>query len=89
MVRVENIKSPRSGRPVANQFLIQTPEGVYFQSYRTIIAFQPLSGPIQLDANRWDCSVTTGKYRNWFLGEGVKETRKGIKEGRYVLRDLN
>jgi len=89
MVRVENMKSHCSGRPVVNQFLIKTPEGIYFQSYRTIIAFKPISGPIQLDKNWWDYSSTTSMYRRDFLGETTKETRKGIKKGRYVLTDLN
>lgn len=42
MFRVENIKSPRSGRPVANQFkvIMDTAVGrvVLFQSYETPIA---------------------------------------------------
>ena len=41
-VRVRNMEG-RSG-PVANQFIISTDEGVYFQSYRTTIAFEPNSG---------------------------------------------
>jgi len=76
----------RSGRPVPNQFIINTPQGEYFQSYKSIIAFKPVgSGPTQLDERYWDYSATTGKYRNEFLGEGILETRQGIKDGRYKL----
>jgi len=88
-VKVENFKSVRSGREVANQFRIFTDKGCYFQSYNTVIAFKPFSGKIQLDANSWDYSVTTGKYRNEFLSEKKKETEAKIKSGEYELVDLN
>lgn len=84
-------------RPVANQFTIETDEGEYFQSYQTIIAFRPryrgneIEKPEAiLDTRAWDYSKTTGKYRNLFLGDdGIAETRRKIKEGVYVLADLN
>lgn len=83
--------SPRSGKAVANQFLIYTPEGVYFQSYRSVIAFKPFdtNKKILLDSTYWDYSTTTGKYRNEFLGEGIAETRAKIDNGTYELTDLN
>lgn len=87
-VKVENMKSPK-GNNVPNQFIIQTSDGLYFQSYHTIIAFKPLSGKIQLDKNAWDYSATTGKYRNLFLCENKKETQRCIKNGTYELTDLN
>lgn len=86
--RVENMQSA-NGNDVPNQFKIYTPGGVYFQSYNTIIAFKPVVGPIVLDENRWDYSVTTGKYRNQFLNEGISDTRKGIQSGVYQLANLN
>ncbi len=96
-VKVENMTSPRTGKEVANQFRIYTDEGVYFQSYKSIIAFipsgssqnRPTAGKIVLDENKWDYSTTTGKYRNEFLGEGIAETRNKIKSGEYILTDLN
>ena len=87
-VKVRNMVG-KSGREVANQFQITTEEGVYFQSYNSIIAFVPNSGKIVLDSYYWDYSRTTGKYRNEFLGETKKETGQKIKEGIYELRDLN
>lgn len=78
--------------PVKNQFIISTEEGDYFQSYRTIIAFRPNNyhlNKIQLDRDAWDYSVTTGKYRNLFLGETKRETELKIKSGEYLLVDLN
>ena len=90
-IKVQNMTSPRSYNNVANQFVIYTPEGEYFQSYQTVIAYKPYSSnfPIELDRNAWDYSATTGKYRNIFLGEDKKETERKIKEGIYVLTDLN
>ena len=89
-IKVENMKSGR-GREVANQFRIWTKEGVYFKSYSSIIAFRPYlnSEKLKLDRDKWDYSVTTGKYRNDFLGEDIKTTRAKIKSGEYELVDLN
>lgn len=39
-IKVYNMTSPRGGE-VPNQFEIVTPEGTYFQSYSSIIAFRP------------------------------------------------
>ena len=89
-VKVSNFISSRSGRAVANQFIVYTDEGVYFQSYDSVIAFKPNgSGETVLDENVWEYSRTTGKYRNEFLGEGIAETRKKIESGEYVFGDLN
>jgi hypothetical protein len=74
---------------VRNQFILLSDKGEYFQSYSSIIVFRPLDGKIQLDVNYWDYSVTTGKYRNQFLGETKKETEAKIKSGEYILTDLN
>jgi len=64
-----------------------------FQSYDSVIA-RRTSDPcgddfIELDSYYWDYSVTTGKYRNQFLGETKKETEEKIASGEYVLTDLN
>lgn len=76
--------------PVKNQFIIRTMDGVYFQSYNSIIAFIPADGSkIQLDPDYWDYSTTTGKYRNQFLNETKKETEAKIKSGIYELVNLN
>lgn len=88
-MKVRNMTSAR-GNTVANQFIIDTKDGLYFQSYASVIAFKPRNGgPIQLDARTWDYSATTGKYRNEFLGEGIADTRAKIANGTYVLTDLN
>lgn len=83
------MNSPKSGNPVANQFTIQTEEGVYFQSYRTIIAFKANDGTMTLDEQDWNYSRTTSKYRNEFTGYNTPETRAKIKSGEYKLANLN
>ena len=89
-IKVEQITSDRTHRPVANQFIIRTPKGVYFQSYNSIIAFKPNDKRrIQLDSYYWDYSRTTGKYRNQFLNEGIAETRAKIESKQYLLTNLN
>ena len=87
-MRLSNMTSNK-GNKIANQFVIDTDEGIYFQSYKSIIAFCSNDGKITLDEYYWDYSTTTGKYRNQFLHEGIAETRKKIKSGIYVLTNLN
>ena len=69
-----------------NHLRIVTREGVYFQSYDSIIVFIPSKGKIQLGKN-WDYSKTTGKYRNKFLNETKKETAAKLKSGEYILNE--
>lgn len=87
-LKVENLES-RSGNLVPNQFRVTTKEGVYFQSYQSIIAFIPIKGKIQLDSKFWNYSNTTSKYRNIFLDETTAVTKDKIKEGIYTLTNLN
>ena len=95
---VSNMESPRTGQPVANQYIIETEEGTYFQSYRSIIAFIPKNlgksgltmDKIHLDEKYWNYSRTTSKYRSIFLGdEPTQTTYKKIKSGEYKLANLN
>jgi hypothetical protein len=92
-IKVRNMKSSR-GNNVPNQFLIDKDTGKYssttFQSYQTLIARKIwTTGKTILDKNSWDYSVTTGRYRNQFLGEGIAETKKKINSGEYRLVNLN
>lgn len=74
---------------VKNQFIVSDDNGAtFFQSYSTIIA-KKHNGKVTLDENSWDCSVTTSKYRNLFLGEDKKATERKIKDGTYKLENLN
>ena len=93
-VKVRNMESS-NGNQVPNQFTIETDEGVYFQSYDSLIAFKITDRehhyPVKvwLDSATWDYSKTTGKYRNQFLNESKRETQAKIDSGEYVLTDLN
>lgn len=88
---VRNMISNSSGREVANQFIIIDDEGnTFFQSYDSIIVkLDRKNNKIYLDEYYWDYSKTTGKYRNQFLGEIKKETEEKIKNGKYILTNLN
>jgi hypothetical protein len=86
---VLNMKSAK-GNKVPNQFLIwDKDDTVYFQSYQTIIAKRTEEGQVTLDVNKWDYSLTTGRYRNIFLGENKRTTEYNIKRGKYKLENLN
>lgn len=69
MLKVRNMTSPRTGREVANQFVIENGDVTLFQSYRSPI--------VEIDRNTrtirvyedWNYSRTTSKYRNQFLDE--------------------
>lgn len=86
---IRSMCSP-SGREVPNQFEIVTDDALFFQSYSTIIAKREfVTGKITLDERSWDCSVTTGKYRNMFLDENKRATQMKIDDGTYELANLN
>ena len=93
-MKIEKMKSSK-GNIVPNQFIIYTEFGSVFKSYKSIIAKivdykNGLYNPtIELDQKYWNYSNTTGKYRNIFLNETIKDTRKKIKSGEYKLTDLN
>lgn len=88
-ISIENMETSGGGK-VPNQFKVFTPDGCYFQSYSSLIAFRPIrGGQVVLDQNKWNYSKTTGKYRNQFLRETKKETEQKIKSGVYILADLN
>jgi hypothetical protein len=87
-IKTENIIG-NAGRPVKNQYIITTPEGRFFQSYQTVIAFISNDGEVTMN-EVYDHSHTTGTYRNIFLGDsGVNETRAKVKSGEYKVANLN
>ena len=98
-MKVQNITS-NSGNKISNQFIITDDNGnQFFQSYSSVIVkFMPsyfdkeknkLGDQVFLDKKYWNYSNTTGKYRNIFLNETIKDTRAKIKNGTYILTDLN
>ena len=91
IAKVNNFLSPRSNKPIANQFKITMQNGLeVFQSYETIICIKdPRNNEIYLDKNSWNYSNTTSRYRKFFLQEDTKTTKEKIKKGIYILEDLN
>ena len=88
-MKVQNITGNR-GNKIANQFIITDDVGnTFFQSYKSMIAKKTAINSIELDQKYWNYSTTTGKYRNIFLDEKMKDTKKKIKSGEYILTDLN
>jgi len=88
-MQVSNIVN-NNNNTVPNQFIIRDRENkkTWFQSYDSIIVKWD-DNQIYLDEYYWDYSVTTGKYRNQVLCENIKETRKKIDSGEYILANLN
>jgi len=80
--RVENMKS-NNGNDIANQFIIYGIDFKLFQSYKSPIALIMNDGKTYIFED-WDYSVTTGKYRNQFLGENKKETEQKLKNKEYI-----
>jgi len=68
-----------------NQIVIYGDDySITFYSYGSIIAVKKPNCKVTL-GKYWDYSQTTGKYRNKFLGEDIKETRRKIDSGIYIV----
>lgn len=80
-MKVSNMTSPRTGNPVANQFLIKLSDGAIFQSYETLIAVKYNDGRIKLAEGWGDYSRTTSKYLYQFLNMNRKEIQEAVKAG--------
>ena len=80
--KVQNLSSPRSYRPVANQYDLIHENGIAFQSYGSLIAVR-MNGYLYLtDAH--DYSKTTSKYATEWTGFSTKERREGLKSGKFI-----
>ena len=74
MKNVENLEAPivcnmigRTGKPVANQFVITMPDGCLFQSYRSRICYYNVEENKLYFGTNWNYSRTTSKYLAQFL----------------------
>ena len=91
-MQVKNMTSLKSYNNIPNQFIIYDDNKTYFQSYKSIIVkIERLEGKeiTTLDPVYYNYSRTTSKYRNAFLGESTKEIQSKIKQGVYILENLN
>lgn len=75
--------------PMPNCVIITLSNGTQIlKSYDKTIA-RKFKGKITLDGSYYNFSSSTGKHRNYFLGEDLKTTEKKIKSGEYELLGLN
>ena len=81
--KVQNLSSPRSNRPVANQYDLVFENGIGFQSYGTLIAFR-MNGYLYL-TDYHDYSKTTSKYCTEWTGFSTDERRKGLNSGKFIF----
>ena len=58
------------------------------KSYHTTIAMRK-GQEVIIDSRYYNYSASTGKHRNYFLSETLKDTDKKIKNGEYQTADLN
>ena len=56
-----------NGNPVVNQFVINTENAIYFQSYRSIVCRIDRKTKQVVLSSHWDYSTTTSKYLYKFL----------------------
>lgn len=80
---VENMRSPRTGAKVVNQFVITDGCRTVFQSYDSTIAEINRNPRTITIGEDWDYSVTTGKYRNAFfedMGFSELASKQGLNK---------
>ncbi len=80
---VENMRSPRTGAKVANQFIIRDRYKEIFQSYESTIAEIDHDNRTITIGRDWDYSATTSKYRNEFFDDfGFSElaSKQGLRK---------
>lgn len=86
---IKNLRSSRTGRPVANQFVVECKDRTYFQSYESLIAVvywdsEERSYKLALGPD-WNYSRTTLKHLYVFLEEyydsGVNWCKTSIENG--------
>ena len=80
--KVANLSSPRSWRPVPNQYDLVHENGIAFQSYETLIAVR-LNGYLYL-TDYHDYSKTTSKYATQWTGHTTAERRAGLESGKFI-----
>ena len=79
-MKVRNITSNKSGREVANQYIITDGTNTTFQSYdTTICCIHHASGFMSL-TDYWDYSITTSKYFYQFMEENLTNYRPCKKD---------
>ena len=79
----------RISTPFTNCVIVHLSNGWnILKSYNTTIAMRK-GQEVIIDLRYYNYSASTGKHRNYFLGETLKDTDKKIKNGEYQTADLN
>lgn len=86
---VENMVSPRTGNPVANQFVIKGNGTTTFQSYNSTIAVIDWNERTIKIGNDWNYSTTTGKYRNSFFDDNYFSDMKDTKSINKIMKKVD
>lgn len=79
-MKVSNIRSEKSGRAVANQYVIVDGTNTTFQSYETTICCIHHGSAFMTLTNYWDYSVTTSKYFYQFMKENLTDHKPCKKD---------
>ena len=66
-IHISNLESPRTGKPVSNQFVIKSSRYSFFQSYRSLVAVYDKKERSITLGPAWDYSRTTLKYLHEWL----------------------
>ena len=79
----------RISTPFTNCVIVHLSNGWnILKSYNTTIAMRK-GQEVIIDLRYYNYSASTGKHRNYFLGETLKDTDKKIENGEYQTADLN
>ena len=81
-IHVIPLKSHRSGRPVANHYVMASGNTFLFQSYESLIAEYNKDSGILTLGKHWDYSVTTMKHLNQFMQEYCYIVYRNLPDGK-------
>lgn len=85
---IRQLETPR-GTPAQNQIVVSVKQWSIFFSYSVpIAAINGASNWIALDADAWNASRTTARYRNQFLGFNTREARRRIQNNSIQVLNL-
>ena len=66
-VKISNLSSPRTGKPVSNQFVVESSRYSFFQSYESLIGVYDKNERSITLGQAWNYSKTTLKYLKMWL----------------------
>ena len=87
-VRVGNMTSPRTGKPVRNQFVVESGRYSFFQSYGSLIGVYDKKARRVTLGCKWDYSQTTLKHLHKWLESDAFNVWAYIRD-KYAGRTLS